>query len=113
MRVNLRHIGISVAILATGIVLISPGSSATAKVRACGFLHGGHVTILRGDVKCRTARNVLAYATNHHAGNGPGSPQGWQCFRIAGDPHWSGIECISPPGSDANPHDHIADRTRI
>jgi hypothetical protein len=113
VRLKVKQGCILVAILAASFLVISSGTSAVAKVRSCGQLHGGHVAVLRGAVKCRTARRVLAYATNHHAGNGPGSPRGWECFRIAGDPHWTGIECISPPGSDANPRNHIADRNRI
>ena len=107
--------GLTIIISSIAIALSLPGiapSLATASTRSCGKLRGANVEVLRGRVKCFTARRVLKYALNHHWGNGPGSPKRWQCFRIAGDRHWTGIECVSPPNSGENPDKWIAARER-
>jgi hypothetical protein len=108
----MKRIHILATVLCACFVVISHTGIAVANVRSCGELHGAQVAILHGPVKCHTARGVLTYALNHHWGNGPGSPKGWECFRIAGDPHWTGIECISPPGEEY-PRNHIEDRERL
>lgn len=102
---------LAAAVVFTAVLLSTSGASG-ASVRSCGELRGAEVAILKGPVKCRTARRVLRYAASHHYGNGPASPEGWQCFRIVGDPHWTGLECISPPGAEAHPRNHIALRGR-
>jgi hypothetical protein len=112
-RIKLKESAVALGILACAVLALSNASSATARTRSCGELKGGHVVVLRGLVSCRTARRVLIYATNHHAGNGPGSPRGWECYRIAGDPQWTGIECGTPPGTEASPRKWIADRNRL
>lgn len=109
---NVKRVFGLATILGVSVVVMSPAGSAVARVRSCGELRGAQVAILHGPVKCHTARGVLSYALGHHRGNGPGSPKGWECFRIAGDPRWSGIECISPPGEEY-PRNHIADRERL
>lgn len=94
-------------------VFLSASGVGEATVRSCGELRGTEVVVLKGPVKCHTARRVLRYAISHHDGNGPASPKGWQCFRIAGDRHWTGLECISPRGAEAHPHNHIEARERL
>src|SRR4029077_821267 len=108
----MKFIFIPVAIIGVGLALLLPSAVAVAKLRSCGSNRYGQVVVLKGPVKCRMARRVFAYAGTHHQGNGPGSPNGWECFRIAGDPHWLGMECISPPGAERHPRNFIQDRTR-
>jgi hypothetical protein len=91
---------------------VEAAPAANAKPRWCGTLHGGKVVIVRGAVRCATARRVLGYALTYVSGNGPASPRGWECFRISRVRAYNGDECIAPPGAEAHPPKRIQVRFR-
>ena len=104
----------SISVLAAATVAFSASEAApaaNAKPRWCGTLHGGKVMIVRGAVRCATARRVLGYALTHVSGNRP-APRGWECFRISGVRAYNGDECIAPPGAEAHPPKRIQVRFR-
>jgi hypothetical protein len=114
LRVGLRQALVcSVALVIMNCGLVALASTAQGREHSCGRLHGGRVVILRGRVTCTKARRVLSYAATHFSGNGPASPSGWQCFRISGDPHYNGDECISPAGAEGYPRNRIELRYRL
>jgi hypothetical protein len=76
--------------------MIAPApSSALGATKYCGIVasFGPSDVALTGRGTCKTARSIAtAVAQLPPVGNSPGSPNGWQCARITGQPP-TGLAC--------------------
>lgn len=70
-------------------------SSALGATKYCGIVasYGPSDVVLTGNGTCKTARSIAkATAKLPPVGNAPGSPKGWACARITGQPP-TGLVC--------------------
>ena len=92
---------VAVAGIGVLLALVVAPACAVAATRYCGVVtsFGPSDVVLTGGGSCATARSVAkATAKLAPVGNSPGSPKGWQCARITGQPP-TGLQCTRGPST--------------